>query len=376
LAPLTAGAPASPIPGPSGASSRAPKTHACPDCGKVLVGKSGLERHLSTHSGERPYPCGEAGCNATFKRYQHLTKHSRTHTGERPHECSWADVLLAFAAKSDLTRHRRTHTGERPYVCKVAGCNAAFSDKSNLNVHNRTHAGERPNVCTVAGCTAAFQKKSDLMAHNRTHTGERPTLHGARGVVGRLNKVRISSGIVEPISLSCYLMAGFMSGCRLAGANLHPSVISDSRGRHASGVIHGPWIISPYIMLHLPSPSWTRVVWLCVTWCTGAQRLGKQHKHERRSGCSTQRGRAVEQWDSRLSIPALRRGYSLLGQVLATVSVDAGWRLVLSGQAGEPLNAWDSRGTRQDHQNDLLLRPLAVMEQAPGDAMHIVERFQ
>jgi insecticidal toxin complex protein TccC len=87
-------------------------------------------------------------------------------------------------------------------------------------------------------------------------------------------------------------------------------------------------------------------------------------------------GRAVEQWDSRLSIPALRRGYSLLGQVLATVSVDAGWRLVLSGQAGEPLNAWDSRGTRQDHQNDLLLRPLAVMEQAPGDAMHIVERFQ
>jgi insecticidal toxin complex protein TccC len=44
-------------------------------------------------------------------------------------------------------------------------------------------------------------------------------------------------------------------------------------------------------------------------------------------------GRGVEQWDPRLSKPALEHHYSLNGQTLATDSVDAGWRVSLWGQA-------------------------------------------
>ncbi|MGF6555623.1 insecticidal toxin complex protein TccC [Pseudomonas sp. S30_BP2TU TE3576] len=87
-------------------------------------------------------------------------------------------------------------------------------------------------------------------------------------------------------------------------------------------------------------------------------------------------GRGVEQWDARLPVPAMGHVFSLTGQVLATDSVDAGWRALLLGQAGETLAQWDSRGTRQDHEYDTSLRPTAVMEQARGEALRVVERFE
>lgn len=82
-------------------------------------------------------------------------------------------------------------------------------------------------------------------------------------------------------------------------------------------------------------------------------------------------GRGVEQWDARLSAPALRHCFSLTGRVVATDSVDAGWRVALFGQAAQVLSGWDGRGTRQETEYDTLLRPLVVMEQA-----RVVERFE
>ncbi|WP_458373421.1 RHS repeat-associated core domain-containing protein [Pseudomonas laurylsulfatiphila] len=87
-------------------------------------------------------------------------------------------------------------------------------------------------------------------------------------------------------------------------------------------------------------------------------------------------GRGVEQWDARLPVPAMGHGFSLTGTVLATDSVDAGWRVLLLGQAGETLSQWDSRGSRQDFEHDTSLRPTAVMEQARGEAVRVVERFK
>jgi insecticidal toxin complex protein TccC len=87
-------------------------------------------------------------------------------------------------------------------------------------------------------------------------------------------------------------------------------------------------------------------------------------------------GREVEQWDPRLSVPVLRNQYSLSGTLLAAESVDAGWQVLMLGRGGETLSAWDSRGTRQDREHDLLLRPLAVKAQAHGEAVHVVERFE
>jgi insecticidal toxin complex protein TccC len=82
-------------------------------------------------------------------------------------------------------------------------------------------------------------------------------------------------------------------------------------------------------------------------------------------------GREIEQWDARLFTPALSHCFSLTGKVLATDSVDAGWRVLLPGQADEVLSGWDSRGGRQDTQYDSSLRPVAVRE-----LERVVERFE
>ncbi|NWQ99768.1 ZN211 protein, partial [Paradoxornis webbianus] len=51
----------------------------------------------------------------------------------------------SFSQKSTLTAHRRSHTGERPYEC--GECGRSFSRSSSLTAHQRSHTGERPHQC-------------------------------------------------------------------------------------------------------------------------------------------------------------------------------------------------------------------------------------
>ncbi len=86
-------------------------------------------------------------------------------------------------------------------------------------------------------------------------------------------------------------------------------------------------------------------------------------------------GRAIAQWDPRLFLdasasPNLQTIYALSGTVLSTNSVDAGWRVALLGEAGQPLHHWDGRGSQRWLQYDALLRPVSVFEQAvEGEAV-------
>ncbi|KAA8695783.1 YD repeat protein [Pseudomonas caricapapayae] len=85
-------------------------------------------------------------------------------------------------------------------------------------------------------------------------------------------------------------------------------------------------------------------------------------------------GRPVSRWDPRLwadRAPAsLNVIHSLSGQVLASDSVDAGWRVLLAGEAGQVVEAWDGRGIVRRTQYDALLRPTEVFEDE-----HCVERL-
>lgn len=91
-------------------------------------------------------------------------------------------------------------------------------------------------------------------------------------------------------------------------------------------------------------------------------------------------GRLVAQRDPRLmadvTSPAnLSTTYTLSGQELGSVSVDAGWRASLLGEAQQSLCDWDGRGSERHTEYDDLLRPRAVYEQAiDGDCL-CAERY-
>ncbi|WP_460141214.1 RHS repeat-associated core domain-containing protein [Pseudomonas sp. S2_E01] len=82
-------------------------------------------------------------------------------------------------------------------------------------------------------------------------------------------------------------------------------------------------------------------------------------------------GRLAEQWDARLTVAALGQYSSLSGKVLASDSVDAGWRVSQYGEADQVLAGWNGRGHRADIEYDTSLRTVAVSEQG-----RVVERFE
>ncbi|MFZ3279938.1 RHS repeat domain-containing protein [Pseudomonas sp.] len=91
-------------------------------------------------------------------------------------------------------------------------------------------------------------------------------------------------------------------------------------------------------------------------------------------------GRWVAQRDPRLFIdvaaPAnLITRYSLSGQVLSNVSVDAGWRVSLLGEANQPLHSWDGRGSQHTTEYDQQLRPQALFEQARDGRALCAQRY-
>lgn len=94
--------------------------------------------------------------------------------------------------------------------------------------------------------------------------------------------------------------------------------------------------------------------------------------------------RAIATWDARLSArldhtpatrPNLATVFSLSGSALAVDSVDAGWQVSLPGEAGQPLESWDARGSHWLTEYDEFLRPSAVHEQPEGGAVRTSECF-
>ncbi|MEE1923902.1 RHS repeat-associated core domain-containing protein [Pseudomonas sp. 148P] len=66
--------------------------------------------------------------------------------------------------------------------------------------------------------------------------------------------------------------------------------------------------------------------------------------------------------------------HALSGREVSRDSVDAGFYCTLFGEAGQVVWAQDGKGNRRELEHDLLLRPLALFEQEPGQTRQCSER--
>lgn len=100
-------------------------------------------------------------------------------------------------------------------------------------------------------------------------------------------------------------------------------------------------------------------------WRSALDQLPQTRSERRLYDCA---GRSVAQWDARLAVDAaapanLETVHALNSNVLATRSVDAGWRVNLFAETGRRFQTWDGRGSEQRFEYDNQLRPVAVYEQ-------------
>lgn len=132
----------------------------CPTCGLVV---SKLKEHMLLHSPTPPariFVCDQ--CPMSYLRKSNLDRHMRTHTGEKPYACSHCSKC--FCSNGMLRKHLLTHTLERPFQCDVCGKRCAL--RSNLDVHMRIHSSDRRFSCSI--CGQRFNHKNSLQGHLRS----------------------------------------------------------------------------------------------------------------------------------------------------------------------------------------------------------------
>lgn len=87
------------------------KGHLCVFCGKLYSRKYGLKIHLRTHTGYKPLKCKT--CLRAFGDPSNLNKHIRLHAqGNTPYQCTYCGKVLV--RRRDLVRHLKSrHPNER-----------------------------------------------------------------------------------------------------------------------------------------------------------------------------------------------------------------------------------------------------------------------
>lgn len=167
----------------------------CQICNKQFSTLGNLRNHKMTiHDNQRPFKCLFEKCNKMYSIESRLQVHLRTHTGSKPFVCGQCGK--SFNEKGNLKTHERFHSESRPFECKECNksyktnghlkdhieiqhmklrkfkcyhCEKRFGRISTLKAHIRTHTGEKNYQCKIAGCLKKFAEKGNMEIHYRRH---------------------------------------------------------------------------------------------------------------------------------------------------------------------------------------------------------------
>ncbi|XP_040054742.2 uncharacterized protein LOC120832506 [Gasterosteus aculeatus] len=197
---------------PRNDASERHKIHRCQMCLKRFPSTSKLQRHMLTHTGQRPFGCEV--CGKRFRQKTHLRVHFRTHLWSRYHKQRSLYINRPPSRVGGLNRtaadvpvlemllheNLETHSGHdvvslKPPTPSVGGFqrdNAKW-DKLSLRVSKKSEvvrkvstvrvertpmAGPMPNPGNVQHkclqCLKCFPSASKLERHEMVHTGLRP----------------------------------------------------------------------------------------------------------------------------------------------------------------------------------------------------------
>lgn len=122
----------------------------CDICNKPFVFKSHLERHVFTHTNERPVQCEL--CKKTFKDNKSLKVHTiRSHTEytEKRKQYQCEICKKSFLFKSHLRAHSGVHLNVTPFVCEI--CGTGFSNAGSRKNHMKNIHANKAAACTICG---------------------------------------------------------------------------------------------------------------------------------------------------------------------------------------------------------------------------------
>ncbi|KAJ8667878.1 hypothetical protein QAD02_009541 [Eretmocerus hayati] len=138
----------------------------CDLCSKSFNRKTYRNKHIKTHSEERPFIC-KICCDA-FRSNRNLKEHMlRKHSNEKSYLCDQCGKR--FAIKQDFINHMRIHLNGKPRSCEF--CHKKFVRNDDLRRHERSHTGEKPYSCKL--CGKRFSYNAGLLKHKYTHTEEK-----------------------------------------------------------------------------------------------------------------------------------------------------------------------------------------------------------
>lgn len=163
--------------------------HKCGICDVSFLYKSLLQRHMISHTGERPFLCEL--CPKKFISNQNLRAHMKCHTEGflyicriclkgficsdekvkheidckvRRYECHVCKKYTTVNVV-DLKLHMSVHGGVKLYKCK--NCFKQFGSSSNLRRHEQIHGPKKTNLaifpCKI--CSKKYTRKSSVSRH-------------------------------------------------------------------------------------------------------------------------------------------------------------------------------------------------------------------